>query len=119
MKVTRNPDNPIIMPAHSARIGTNINGPSVIRVPDWVEDPLGKYYLYFAHHKGKGIRLAYADAADGPYTVYEPGALSLAESLFPTEMRAEQLSPETRRRLAKMRGATGLRPACRCRPATR
>lgn len=102
MKVTRNPDNPIITPAHSASIGTNINGPSVIRVPDWVEDPLGRYYLYFAHHKGKGIRLAYADAADGPYTVYEPGVLSLAESLFPTEITAEQLRPETRQRLREM-----------------
>ena len=30
----------------------NINGPSVISVPDWVENPLGKYYLYFAHHRG-------------------------------------------------------------------
>ena len=31
---------------------TNINGPSLIKVPHWMENPLGKYYLYFAHHKG-------------------------------------------------------------------
>ena len=31
---------------------SNINGPSLVRVPEWVEDPLGKYYLYFAHHRG-------------------------------------------------------------------
>ena len=29
----------------------NINGPSVLRVPDWVENPLGQYYLYFAQHR--------------------------------------------------------------------
>ena len=26
----------------------NINGPSLIKVPDWVKNPLGNYYLYFA-----------------------------------------------------------------------
>ena len=44
------------------RIGTNINGPSLIRVPAQVwPQPLGRYYLYFSHHKGAFIRLAYAD----------------------------------------------------------
>ena len=57
--------------------GRNINGPSVIRVPDWVEGRLGRYYLYFAHHKGRYIRLAYADRLDGPWTIYAPGALHL------------------------------------------
>jgi hypothetical protein len=38
----------------------------VIRVPDWVENPLGAYYLYFAHHKGDHIRLAYARDPAGP-----------------------------------------------------
>ena len=38
---------------------TNINGPSLIRVPEWINDPLGTYSLYFAHHKGDPIRLAY------------------------------------------------------------
>ena len=40
----------------------NINGPSLIRVPDWLPNPLGQYYLYFAHHKGDHMRLAYADS---------------------------------------------------------
>lgn len=48
---------------------SDINGPSVIRVPDWIKDPLGKYYLYFADHKGLHIDLAYADHIEGPYTV--------------------------------------------------
>ena len=34
-------DGPIISPATDATIGENIQGPSLIRVPDWVDDPLG------------------------------------------------------------------------------
>ena len=41
----------------------NINGPSVIKVPDWVPpegraDPSAHYYMYFGHHGGKYIRMA-------------------------------------------------------------
>ncbi|MEM7361206.1 MAG: hypothetical protein AAF431_19135 [Pseudomonadota bacterium] len=63
----------------------NINGPAVIKVPDWIENPLGEYYLYFAHHKGDYIRLAYADQPAGPWQIYEPGVLSLVDSGFPTQ----------------------------------
>ena len=34
---------------------------SVVKVPAWVEAPLGRYYMYYAHHHGQYIRLAYAD----------------------------------------------------------
>lgn len=61
----------------------NVNGPAVILVPEWVENPLGRYYLYFAHHKGDFIRLAYADQIEGPWKIYEPGVLSLTDSGFP------------------------------------
>ena len=61
---------------------SNINGPSLVRVPEWVENPLGKYYLYFAHHRGAYIRLAYADAIEGPYTVHRPGALHRDNTVF-------------------------------------
>jgi hypothetical protein len=57
--------------------GKNINGPSLIRVPDWLPERLGRYYLYFAHHNGKYIRLAYADSITGPWKVHEPGSLPL------------------------------------------
>jgi hypothetical protein len=72
--------NPIITAASSPTIGDKINGPSVIRVPDWIPNPLGKYYLYFAHHKGKFIRLAYADTLAGPWSIYEPGTVKLEEA---------------------------------------
>ncbi|MBM4184866.1 MAG: hypothetical protein FJ207_11740 [Gemmatimonadetes bacterium] len=74
----------IITPDMDGRMGGNIAGPSLIRVPDWVERPLGRYYLYFADHEGTYIRLAYADAVTGPWRTYEPGTLQLAESHFPT-----------------------------------
>jgi hypothetical protein len=83
-RAQRLPGNPIITPDLHPRIGRNIQGPSLIRVPDWVPAPLGRYYLYFADHKGDHIRLAHADALEGPWTVHPPGALGLEGSLFPT-----------------------------------
>ncbi len=67
--------NPIITP-EIGDVGRNINGPSLIRVPDWIENPLGRYYLYFAHHRGLSIRLAYADDLAGPWTLYTPPDLT-------------------------------------------
>jgi hypothetical protein len=67
-----------------ARMGANIAGPSLIRVPEWVERPLGLYYLYFADHEGTYIRLAYADDLAGPWRTHEPGTLQIDESHFPT-----------------------------------
>jgi len=60
----------------------DINGPSLIRVPDWVEEPLGRYYLYFANHGGHYIRMAYADDLLGPYTVHAPGVLHRRDTVF-------------------------------------
>ena len=82
MQVRRFPENPIIRPNMEARMGDNVNGPSLIRVPDWIERPLGRYYLYFAHHDGRYIRLAYADDLHGPWQIHEPGVLPLADSHF-------------------------------------
>lgn len=59
--------------------GNNINGPSVIRVPEWIKNPLGKYYMYFAHHSGTYIRLAFSDHPTGPWTVYQRGSLALKD----------------------------------------
>ncbi len=80
MNVRRFDTNPIIIPEMDGRIGANINGPSLIRVPVWFRNPLGKYYLYFAHHQGEHIRLAYADDLNGPWQVYKPGTLQLSQT---------------------------------------
>ncbi len=86
-------DSPIITVDKSPRLQLlareeghiNINGPTMILVPDWVEQPLGKYYLYFSHHQGDFIRLAYADLPEGPWIVHEPGVLALEDSGFPVD----------------------------------
>ncbi len=79
MRIQRFPGNPIIRPDMDGRMGSNINGPSLIRVPDWIDRPLGSYYLYFGHHQGQYIRLAYSDRLAGPWQTYEPGVLDLAD----------------------------------------
>ena len=83
--VKRLENNPIIQPGMDERMGSNINGPSLIRVPSWVKNPLGKYYLYFANHKGRYIRLAYADQIEGPWKIHQPGTLQLEDSHYLTE----------------------------------
>ena len=94
MQVKRLLDQPIITPELDESIGENIQGPSVIRVPDWVENRLGKYYLYFADHKGSHIRLAYADDIVGPWKIHTPGSLQLADTHFlvePPAVSAEEI----------------------------
>jgi hypothetical protein len=78
-------DRPIITADLDPTIGVNIQGPSMIRVPDWIGNRLGEYYLYFADHKGSYIRLAYADHPTGLWMVHPPGSLHLAQSRFLTE----------------------------------
>ena len=78
--VTRLPQNPLITVKTSPSLGTNVNGPTVIRVPDWVQRPRGRYYMYFANHMGEFIRLAYADQVAGPWKIHEPGVLPVRDT---------------------------------------
>ncbi len=84
VRVTRLLDRSIVGPDAHPSIGVNIQGPSLIRVPAWIEQPLGRYYLYFADHKGSYIRLAYADCLTVPWTIHAPGSLHLRDSGFLT-----------------------------------
>jgi hypothetical protein len=60
--------------------GDNINVPSMIRVPDWVERPLGRYFLYFgSHERWRHIRLAIADDVGGPWRIHPQGTLAAAD----------------------------------------
>lgn len=81
VSVRRLDNNPIIRPDMlPGADGANINGPSLIRVPAWIGKPLGRYYLYFAHHNGKYIRLACADRLEGPWRIHPGGTLRLADA---------------------------------------
>ena len=44
--------------------------PSIIRTEGRIENPLGKFYLYYAPHKHVAISMAYSDSLDGPWTEY-------------------------------------------------
>jgi hypothetical protein len=89
-KVTRY--GPIITPNMlPGNDGANINYPSLIKVPEWIAKPLGRYYLYFSAHRHAGyIRLAYANEITGPWTVYAPGTLTKdqMQSVFVTAPEA-------------------------------
>lgn len=85
IRAQRLADAPIIAPETHPGAGENIQGPSLIRVPDWVRRPLGRYYLYFADHKGTHIRLAYSDDLLGPWRIHPPGSLRIENSHFPAD----------------------------------
>lgn len=81
-------DGPLVDASSHPSVGENIQGPSLIRAPDWLPNPPGRYLLYFADHKGAHIRLAAADDIEGPWEVQPAGSLQLAESHFLTEAPA-------------------------------
>ena len=95
-------ENPLITVRSSPSLGGNVNGPTVIRVPAWVEHPMGKYYMYFANHMGDFVRLAYADRVTGPWTIHEPGVLHARDTAFfrqqPDPGRRSMTSTRTWRR---------------------
>jgi len=86
VKIKRFDEGLIIPPLLDEEIGSNVQGPSLIKVPDWIENPLGNYYLYFADHKGDNIKMAYSDSLEGPWKIKKGGTLQLKESFFLTSI---------------------------------
>ncbi len=82
VNIQRLTPSPVITTATHRDAGDNINGPSLIKAPPWIRHPLGRYYLYFAHHNGRFIRLAYADELNGPWKLRSGGVLPLRSSGF-------------------------------------
>jgi len=95
-------NNPIIHPALDDSLGDNINGPSLIRAPAWLDNPLGRYYLYFAHHDGDHIRLAYSDALEGPWRIYPGGVLSLERAGFKGHIASPDVHVDEKARRIRM-----------------
>lgn len=102
MNIERLPGNPIITQALDESLGDNINGPSLIRVPDWVPNPLGRYYLYFAHHNGRFIRLAYADTLQGPWRIHVRGVLRVEQSTCTDHVASPDVHVDHERREIRM-----------------
>jgi hypothetical protein len=90
--VRRLGQGPLVVPSTHPSIGNNINGPSLLKVPDWIDRPLGKYYLYFASHEGRFIRLAYADQIGGPWKIHSPGVLDITHTPFPAHLRGSHIA---------------------------
>ncbi len=102
MKLQRFSNNPLIRPDLHPSIGGNLNGPSLLRVPPWLPNPLGRYYLYFSHHKGTFIRLAYADRLEGPWQIHGPGALRLEQTVCDNHIASPDVHVDEERRQIRM-----------------
>lgn len=98
MRISRLGDGPIIGPHMDERMGDNVTGPSLIRAPDWLERPLGRYYLFFADHSGSYIRLAYADELLGPWRTHAPGVLPMELAGFGGHVASPDVHVDDRRR---------------------
>ncbi len=97
-------DQPLLL-ADNIEIGDNINGPSLIKTPSWIPTCLGRYYLYFANHFGRNIRMAFSNELTGPWQIYTGGVIDLKETPFTHER------PNIEQPLwAKEQGVDGLYP---------
>jgi hypothetical protein len=102
VRATRIGRSPIVRPEMDARMGNNVNGPSLVRAPEWLAGRLGTYYLYFAHHKGTYIRLAVADDLNGPWRIHTPGVLDLEASFFTDHIASPDVHVDEGRRELRM-----------------
>ncbi|KAA5542700.1 hypothetical protein FYK55_14310 [Roseiconus nitratireducens] len=50
---------------------TELERASIIKMEGRVQNPLGKYYLYYSPHKHVGISLAFSDSLAGPWVEYQ------------------------------------------------
>ena len=82
IKAERLPNNPLIRPNMDDRMSENVNGPSLVRTPEWLPGRRGRFHLYFAHHRGTYIRMACSDDLAGPWQTHEPGVLDLEDTPF-------------------------------------
>lgn len=76
--VTRLNENEPIIDRSMLSAEWTINGPSMLRIPDWVPeaekaDPLARYYIYFSGHTDPYIKLAWSENIEGPYRIFNSG----------------------------------------------
>jgi hypothetical protein len=90
------------MPGLVGEEGSHVGGPSLLKVPDWVEPRRGRYYLYFAHHLGRYIRLATADHLEGQWTVVPGGVLPLQTTAALSHVASPDVLVDEERRELRM-----------------
>lgn len=73
--------NPLLDPSVDRRLGLSLAGPSLLRVTAAGPTPDARYHLYFAHHRGRSIRLATSDHISGPWEV-TAAPLKLAQTPY-------------------------------------
>jgi hypothetical protein len=105
-------DGPIIhagLPGLEGEAGANINGPALMRSPPWITRPLGRYYLYFGHHHGTYIRLAFADRVEGPWSVLPGGVLPIATTSVHHHLASPDVHVDAEQRRIRLyfHGCTG------------
>ncbi len=66
--------DPKIIPKNQRK---SICNPCLIKTPTWFKNKLGKYYLYFADHKGKFIKLLYSDHLDKGWKFFNKKILQI------------------------------------------
>ena len=89
-KIVRH-EGPLLDARSDPTLEGNICTPSVVALPNWAWERQpdlfgsGRIALFFAHHTGKGIRLAVADKPEGPWRVISMASPGLAETPFAME----------------------------------
>jgi hypothetical protein len=84
------------------RLKKSINGPSLIRTPEWLPGRLARYYLYFANHSGDHIRLAIADDLLGPWRMHPGGVLHLEQTGFCHHIASPDVHVDHERRQVRL-----------------
>ncbi|MFB3902385.1 MAG: hypothetical protein ACE15E_02945 [Acidobacteriota bacterium] len=81
--------------------------PSVIRVPEWVKQPKGKFYMYYAEHSGTSIYVAAADRPEGPWKPLPDPVLTIDRTPFPDHISSPDVLvvPEQKRFYLYFHGA--------------
>lgn len=58
---------------------TNICNPCLVKVPDWCKNKLADYYLFYADHKGKFIKLAYSNNLFSKWKIKKGGVIHIRQ----------------------------------------
>ncbi len=111
VRVSRFATNPLVTVKSATTLGANVNGPTVIRVPAWVERPLGSTNV-LGNHRGDFIRLAYPtpspDRGRSMNRVCGTFATRRCSGRSPTPHALAASTPTSRRRRSSSTRPTGV-----------